>query len=327
MVKGYDEDTMKEVLESLKVEATEDDEVGGLVFKHAGWEGKVFAYNEDGEILDLGDPNATFCMMQAGKDLEGDPDLEAINQFNWESRWVRAYANDEDKVFIEMDIELMEGVTQANLKGTARHFIDAIKAAEVAFFRLEWGVRSTMVGAQNLNIAAHNRHLRTFGKSWTLVKSLPTTPWAQLPKPLRSNVVQGGMVKGYDEDTMKEVLESIKVEATESNRNVSGLVFKHAGWKGIVLAYNEDGEILDLGEPDATSCLIQVSKDLDGAPDLEALNKFNWDSHWIRAYFADDIFIEMDIELSGGMTQANLKRTAQNFIEAVDSAEVAFFSE
>lgn len=43
MVKGYDEDTMKEVMESIKVEAEEDDEVGGLVFKHAGWEGKVFA--------------------------------------------------------------------------------------------------------------------------------------------------------------------------------------------------------------------------------------------------------------------------------------------
>lgn len=134
MVKGYDEATMIEVLDSIKVEATEDDEVGGLVFKHAGWEGKVFAYNEDGEILDLGDPDATFCMMQAGKDLDGAPDLEALNQFNWDSHWVRAYANDEEKVFIEMDIELMEGMTQANLKRTALNFVLAINSAEVAFF-------------------------------------------------------------------------------------------------------------------------------------------------------------------------------------------------
>lgn len=134
MVKGYDEDTMVEVLDSLKVQATEDDEVGGLVFKHAGWEGKVFAYNEDGEILDLGDPDATFCMMQAGKDLDGAPDLEAVNQFNWDSHWVRAYANDEDKVFVEMDIELKEGMTQANLKRTAQNFIESVDSAEAAFF-------------------------------------------------------------------------------------------------------------------------------------------------------------------------------------------------
>ena len=134
MVKGYDETTMIEVLESIRVKASEDDEVGGLVFKHAGWEGKIFAYNEDGEILDLGDSDATFCMMQAGKDLDGAPDLEALNQFNWDSHWVRAYANDEEKVFIEMDIELMEGMTQANLKRTALNFVLAINSAEVAFF-------------------------------------------------------------------------------------------------------------------------------------------------------------------------------------------------
>ncbi|MFN3963151.1 MAG: hypothetical protein ACK4NQ_09260 [Fimbriimonadaceae bacterium] len=49
----------------------------------------------------------------------------------------------------------------------------------------------------------------------------------------------------------------------------------------------------------------------------------------MRAYANDEseIFVEMDIELSGGMTQVNLKRTAQNFIEAVDSAEAVFFGE
>lgn len=135
MVKGYDTDTMVEVLGSLKVEATEDEEVGGLVFEHDGWEGKVFAYNEDGEILDLGDPDATFCMMQAGKAIdEDDMDLSAINQFNWDSHWVRAYYNDDEKVFIEMDIELSGGMTQANLKKTAQHFIEAVDSAEAAFF-------------------------------------------------------------------------------------------------------------------------------------------------------------------------------------------------
>lgn len=134
MVKGYDEATMIEVLESIRVKASEDDEVGGLVFKHAGWEGKIFAYNEDGEILDLGDSDATFCMMQVGKSLDGKPDLAAINEFNWNEHWVRAYANDEEQVFVEMDIELKDGMTQANLKKTALNFILAVNSAEAAFF-------------------------------------------------------------------------------------------------------------------------------------------------------------------------------------------------
>ena len=132
MVKGYDEDTMVEVLDSLKVEAEEDEEVGGLVFEYASWEGKVFAYNEDGEILDLGDPDATFCMMQAGKDLDGVPDLETINQFNWDSHWVRAYIDEDGRVFVEMDFELSGGMTQANLKKMAQHFIEGVRSAESA---------------------------------------------------------------------------------------------------------------------------------------------------------------------------------------------------
>jgi hypothetical protein len=135
MVKNYDTETMMEVLESLKVEAEEDEEIGGLVFEHNGWEGKVFGYNEDGEILDLGDEDATFCMMQVGKAIdEDDLDLTAINQFNWDSHWVRAYANDEEEVFLEMDIELSGGMTQANLKKLAQNFIESVDSAEAAFF-------------------------------------------------------------------------------------------------------------------------------------------------------------------------------------------------
>jgi hypothetical protein len=135
MVKNYDTETMMEVLESLKVEAEEDEEIGGLVFEHDGWEGKVFGYNEDGEILDLGDEDATFCMMQVGKAMVGDDlDLTAINQFNWDSHWVRAYANDEEEVFLEMDIELSGGMTQANLKKLAQNFIESVDSAEAAFF-------------------------------------------------------------------------------------------------------------------------------------------------------------------------------------------------
>ncbi len=135
MVKGYDTETMIGALRSIRLDAERDEEVGGLVFEHNGWEGKIFAYDKDGEILDLGDENATFCLMQAGRAIgRAGVDLEAVNQFNWDSHWVRAYINDEKKVFIEMDIELSGGMTQANLKKLAQNFIESVDSAESAFF-------------------------------------------------------------------------------------------------------------------------------------------------------------------------------------------------
>jgi hypothetical protein len=168
--------------------------------------------------------------------------------------------------------------------------------------------------------------LGAFALALAVIPSISHTAPAE---PLSRNVIQNGMVKGYDTDTMMEVLESLKVEA-EEDEEIGGLVFEHNGWEGKVFGYNEDGEYVDLGDEGATSCMMQVSKPTDaGDLDATAVNQFNWDTHWVRAYTNDEneIMVEMDIELSGGMTQANLKKYAQNFIAAVDSAEAAFFSE
>jgi hypothetical protein len=168
--------------------------------------------------------------------------------------------------------------------------------------------------------------LGAFALALAVIPSISHTAPAE---PLSRNVIQNGMVKGYDTDTMIGVLDSIKVEA-EEDEEIGGLVFEHDGWEGKVFAYDKNGEILDLGDEDATFCMMQAGKAIDEDDmDLAAINQFNWDSHWVRAYYNDEseMFIEMDIELSGGMTQANLKKLAQNFIAAVDSAEAAFFSE
>ncbi|MBX3095825.1 MAG: YbjN domain-containing protein [Fimbriimonadaceae bacterium] len=112
MVRSVDAEMMMDILVEYGIDAEENDE-GDL-----SWE------DEDGNVCHLFFYDDNDLMFQVDVANE-DPDMDAINEWNWNTRFGRMYYADSDGVVrIEDDLWIGDGIAMSNLEEFVRRYIE-----------------------------------------------------------------------------------------------------------------------------------------------------------------------------------------------------------
>jgi hypothetical protein len=113
--------------ETADVEAVLDEENGEVAFDYEDMAGAAVLFtNDEGDDTEL--------MYQLRYDDE-NVDVEAVNEVNTASRFIRVYVQD-DVVYLEWDFDVADGVTTEYLEGATQKFLDQATEAKAALDEL-----------------------------------------------------------------------------------------------------------------------------------------------------------------------------------------------
>lgn len=134
--------------------------------------------------------------------------------------------------------------------------------------------------------------------------------------------LQTSLMRRYNLDAIVDMLEKQGFEPDVANDEVT-LTFEHGDWQVAILLYDDDLQRVEDAE-DATVFMLQASQDkLDIK--VSKVNDWNRGNYFSRLYLNNDddkLYLEYDVELSGGVHPENIKRVLERFETAMDDAEL-----
>jgi len=134
--------------------------------------------------------------------------------------------------------------------------------------------------------------------------------------------LQTSLMRRYDFDAVLEMLEDQGFEPDIADDDIT-LMFEHGDWDVAVLLYDDDLQRVEDAE-DATVFMLQASQDkLDIK--VSKVNDWNQGNYFSRLYLNNDddkLYLEYDVELSGGVHPDNVERILERFETAMDEAEL-----